>query len=114
MALALAVCLLTVLVGCGGSGGSDGSGGGSASAAAGGMTVSIRDFRFTPATLTVPRGTTVTFTNEDGAPHTATGKDFDTGELGKGRSKAVTFDRAGTFPYICDLHQYMKGTIVVE
>ena len=66
------------------------------------------------AWLTVKAGTTVTFMNEDGAPHTATGDGWDTGRLNRGDSKDVTFDTAGTFAYVCAIHPSMKGTITVE
>ena len=64
-------------------------------------------------------GTAVTFTNEDSDAHTATSvsdvpKDFDTGHLAKGDSKKVTFDKAGTYKYHCDIHNYMKGEIDVK
>ena len=78
--------------------------------------VAISKFKFVPATLEVAVGDTVTFTNEDSAPHTATANDgsFDTGRLAKGESGTVTIEAAGTFDYICALHPSMKGTIVAN
>lgn len=84
-----------------------------ASAAAG---VTIQDFAFGPASVTVNVGDTVTWTNQDDIGHTATadGGQFDTGILNKGQSGSATFDTAGTFTYYCQPHPNMKGTIVVQ
>lgn len=84
-------------------------------------TVTMSNFGFGPETITVKAGTTVTFVNQDEAPHTATGdgKEFDTGILKPGQSTEITFRQAGEFPYFCQFHggpggQGMAGTIVVE
>jgi hypothetical protein len=60
-------------------------------------------------------GDTITWTNQDTAPHTATASDgsFDTGNLSKGKSGSITFSKAGTFAYICSIHPSMKGTVTV-
>lgn len=78
--------------------------------------VKITNFAFSPKTITVKKGTTVTWTNDDSVSHTATSDDgsFDTGMLAKGESGSVTFDKTGTFNYHCTPHPNMKGTIVVE
>lgn len=83
--------------------------------------VQIEDFLYEPAAITVAVGTEVTFTNEDAAPHTATSGElpkpdgvFDTGILEKGESRSVKLDKAGTFAYYCELHPFMKGTVIVE
>ena len=76
-------------------------------------TVTIRNFKFGP-TLHVAAGTTVTWVNADTAPHTATGKGFDTGTLAQGQRKSVTFSKTGTYPYVCQFHPFMHGTIVVQ
>jgi plastocyanin len=78
--------------------------------------VTIADFAFSPASLTINVGDTVTWTNNDSATHTATATDgsFDTGELAQGASGSVTFDTAGTFNYICSIHPQMTGTIIVQ
>ena len=82
--------------------------------------VQITDFVFVPATISVPSGTKIAFTNEDRAPHTATSGAspnadgvFDTGTLTKGRSKSVKVTKAGTFAYYCALHPFMKATVIV-
>ncbi len=84
--------------------------------AASASSVTIKNFAFGPATVNVSVGDTVTWTNQDGAPHTATANDgsFDTGQLTKGKSGSHTFSKAGTFAYICSVHPNMKGTVVVK
>jgi len=62
----------------------------------------------------VTPGTVVTWTNEDSAPHTATGDNFDTGMLNRGDSKSVTVDTPGTYDYICAHHPSMKGSVLVS
>ena len=77
--------------------------------------VTIVDFAFQPATLEVPVGTTVTWTNQGSAPHTVTADDgsFDSGTLQPGGTFSMTFDTPGTFTYHCEIHPNMMGTIVV-
>ncbi|HET9050949.1 MAG TPA: cupredoxin domain-containing protein [Candidatus Dormibacteraeota bacterium] len=80
------------------------------------VTVDIRNFAFTPTPITVARGTTVIWRNDDASAHTATGdsKTFDTGTVAPGASStAVVLLNAGTFSYHCAIHQYMTATIVV-
>ena len=81
-----------------------------------GTSVAIKDYAFTPATLTIPAGTTVTWTNNDTVPHTATASDgsFDSGNLNPGQSFSFTFATPGSYPYVCQYHAGMKGTIVVQ
>lgn len=78
--------------------------------------VQIRDFAFGPGTVTVAVGDTVTWTNSDSAPHTATAESgaFDSGNLDAGQSFSFTFTTPGTYVYRCDYHSEMQGTIVVE
>jgi plastocyanin len=83
--------------------------------------VEIKDFNYVPAATTVPAGTTITFTNRDKAPHTATSGTspasdgvFDSGTLRQGDSKRVKLARAGTFAYYCALHPFMKATVIVR
>jgi plastocyanin len=80
-----------------------------------GSSVTIADFAFAPPELTVAAGTTVTWTNEDWAPHTATAEDgsFDSGRLDQGDSFEQTFDEPGTFAYHCSFHPGMVGSVVV-
>src|SRR3954454_16361643 len=78
--------------------------------------VTIQNFAFSPATINVSVGDTVTWTNQDPTAHTATGAggSFDTGPLKKGESGSHTFQSAGSFSYICSIHPNMKGTVVVK
>jgi plastocyanin len=84
--------------------------------AAADQTVTIEGLQFQPATVTVQVGDTVTWSNEDGVPHTATADDdsFDTGSISGGSSASQTFDTAGSVPYHCEVHPTMTGTVVVE
>jgi LPXTG-motif cell wall-anchored protein len=81
--------------------------------AAGGDTIS--DFKFTPSTVTVTAGESVTWTNSGPAAHSATADDgsFDTGILRKGTSGSHTFTRAGTYTFHCTPHPFMTGKVVV-
>jgi len=83
--------------------------------AANDTSVTISDFQFTPATITIHVGDTVTWTNHGPSAHTATANDgsFNTGVLQKGHSASHTFTTAGTFTYICQIHPFMHGTVVV-
>jgi amicyanin len=78
--------------------------------------VTIADFSFTPATISINQGDTVTWNNDGPTPHSATAANgtFDTGILRKGQSGSHTFNEAGTYSYICTPHPYMKGTVVVQ
>ena len=77
--------------------------------------VSVVDFAFEPATVTVPAGATVTWTNTGSRPHTVTADDgsFDSGRLDPGEQFSQTFDQPGTFTYHCGFHPEMQGSIVV-
>jgi len=81
-----------------------------------GDAVTIKDFKFAPATLTVEHGAKVTVTNRDTTTHTATadGGAFDTGDLDPGSSKTITLSKAGRYAYHCEIHSFMKGTVVVS
>jgi plastocyanin len=86
-------------------------------ARAAGVAAVIDNFAFTPATLTVPAGTIVTWTNHDDIPHTVTSasppKLFNSGPLDTGDSFAFTFDTPGRYTYFCEMHPHMQGTVVV-
>jgi len=86
------------------------------SAAGGEVDVAIADFNFDPASITATAGQTVTFTNSDSAPHTATLDDGSctTPNINQGESSALTFNVAGTYPFHCNVHPNMKGTITVS
>jgi len=98
---------------------SAGGTGGQATAPAGGAgagAVEIIDFKFDPEPITVKAGTEIQWTNVDSAPHTATADDgsFDTGELAEGETGSATLDQPGEISYVCDIHPFMTGTVVVE
>jgi plastocyanin len=79
--------------------------------------VDIEGFAFSPQSVTVSEGDTITWTNADNAPHTATADDgsWDTGNIAAGGGTGeVTFDTAGTFEYHCEIHPNMTGTVIVE
>lgn len=80
------------------------------------VTVAIRDFIYFPQDLTVAPGTTVTWVNEDSAPHDATGRDdaFRTELLDRDDSDSVTFESPGVFKYYCSVHPWMEGTVTVQ
>ena len=85
-------------------------------AASSSSSVTIKDFKFIPKSLTVSVGTTVTWTNQDTSIHTATADDgsFDSGNLSKGGTFSYTFNKAGTFKYHCVPHAtFMKASITV-
>jgi len=110
--LAVTTALL-VLVGCSKSSptGPSGSGGGT------GNVVTISNMAYSPSPLTVSKGTTVTWKNNDSVAHTATADDasFDTGNIpANSTSSGVTFNQAGTFAYHCTYHSGMHGTITVN
>ena len=70
---------------------------------------------FSPNPVEVKVGETVTWINDDSGRHTVTSKDgvFDSGMMGKGQSFSYTFDTAGEYPYYCEPHPNMVGTVVV-
>ncbi|MFA6322218.1 MAG: cupredoxin family copper-binding protein [Candidatus Buchananbacteria bacterium] len=78
------------------------------------QTVLIKDFTFTPQTLTVKAGSTVKWINNDTVPHIISGKNFKSETLNQGDSFSYTFTQAGDFSYLCGIHTYMKGKIIVE
>jgi amicyanin len=80
-------------------------------------TVSIDNFTFTPPTLTVKAGTTVTWSNKDDIPHgiaSANGAFTKSKALDTDDSYSFTFTTPGTYQYFCYIHPHMTGTIVVE
>ena len=76
--------------------------------------VEIEGFAFHPETITIDRGDSVSWTNQDSVVHTVTGPEFDSGLLSKGESYTVTFDQTGEFPYNCSIHPYMEGSVIVR
>ena len=85
-------------------------------AAASAATVKIDNFAFLPATLTVTPGTTVTWKNEDDSPHRIGDKigTFKSAALDTDDTFSHTFAAPGEYPYICTIHPYMAGKIIVK
>jgi len=91
-----------------------------ATGAVGSGAISIKGFAFNPAQLSVNKGATVTWTNDDGTAHTVTsgvpgtpsGK-FDQ-RLDAGKTFTFTFADAGTYEFFCSIHQSMKATVLVK
>ncbi|MHB1346830.1 MAG: cupredoxin domain-containing protein [Candidatus Humimicrobiaceae bacterium] len=118
----MAAVLIISLVACGG-GAQSSDNTKQASNTADGNNVILKNNRFSPASLTIKVGTTVTWTNEDGFIHTVTSGTspsdpsglFDSGNLNGGDTFSFTFDEAGTYDYFCIPHFSlgMIGKIIV-
>lgn len=80
------------------------------------ITVTIKNFVFEPAAVTLSVSDTLDFVNEDSAPHTSTSTSgvFDTGQIKTGESASVSISDAGTYEYLCSIHPSMKGVFVVQ
>jgi plastocyanin len=94
-----------------------GSSAGSSTAAASSVHITISNFMFHSMSVTVKPGAAVTVTNKDSATHTltATGGEFNTGNITQNQTKTFRAPmKPGTYSYICNIHQYMTGTIVVK
>jgi Icc protein len=78
--------------------------------------VKIDNFVFGPQTITVPVGTTVTWTNKDDIPHTIVSTDgvFKSKVRDTDEKFSYTFDKAGTYSYYCSVHPKMTGKVVVQ
>jgi len=78
--------------------------------------VKIDNFAFGPQAITVPIGTTVTWTNNDDIPHTAVSTDgvFKSKVMDTDEKFSYTFTNAGTYPYYCTIHPKMTGQVVVK
>jgi len=78
--------------------------------------VTIDNFSFSPASITVPVGTTLTWTNRDDIPHTVVSNDkkFKSKALDTDEKFSFTFTEPGTYPYFCSIHPKMVGKVVVE
>ena len=79
------------------------------------LVITIQNFAFHPASVTVRAGTVVTVINRDQTPHSLTANDgaFDTGSIGSGQAGHLTLTRAGSFAYHCVFHAFMTGSIKV-
>lgn len=84
------------------------------SAAAQTYAVEIRNFAFSPASLTIKKGDSVTWTNRDGAAHSIEMNGVESDLMQTGQSYTRAFNETGTFSYRCGPHPSMLGTIIVE
>jgi plastocyanin len=83
---------------------------------AAGAEIEINNFAFTPATITIPVGAQVTWTNKDEITHNVVSMDktIKSQALDTNDKFTFTFTQAGTFSYVCSIHPRMKGTVVVQ
>ncbi len=82
-----------------------------------GNNIEIKNFAFSPSTLTIKVGETVTWANIDSTSHTVTsdsGSELGSDTLSPSQSYSHTFNTVGTFDYHCSIHTSMKGKIIVE
>ncbi len=79
------------------------------------ISAEIKNFTFDPAAITVPAGTTVTWTNHDPVPHTVTSASgiFDSGVVDQGENFSYVFHDPGTYDYYCMIHPHMKAKVIV-
>ncbi|WP_220443937.1 cupredoxin domain-containing protein [Pararhodobacter zhoushanensis] len=77
--------------------------------------IAIEGMAYSPAEITIARGDSITFTNNDSMPHTATFRSagMDTGRLSQGQTATLTFANAGTFDYFCAVHPSMRARVIV-
>lgn len=89
---------------------------GGAAQAAPTISITAQNFMFSPATITVKAGSTVTWVNHDEEPHTIFNDAglFRSSALDTNESFSYTFDKPGTYHYVCTIHPRMTGTIIVE
>jgi plastocyanin len=79
--------------------------------------IDIKNFAFSPTNITVAPDAAVTVTNQDAVAHTVTSTKggFSTGDIPPGQSKTFTApNTAGSYPYFCNIHQYMTGMLTVS
>jgi plastocyanin len=121
LALLVACLALTLMIaGCGGDdGGSEPESqpAPQAEGEGGGAVVTLQNIKFNPAEVTIKVGNSVTWTNDDSVGHDVNGDGFSSGDPGGlqgGDTFQHTFDTAGSFDYVCQVHPGMKGTVVVQ
>ena len=76
--------------------------------------VSITNFSFSPNTITIEKGDSIIWTNNDSAPHQISANNSEGNVIKKGEVYSYTFVDAGIINYICAIHPNMKGTIIVK
>jgi plastocyanin len=115
--MAMLMAIAVIPTGCSkssmyGTGGNNGPG---SKGSPGTNEVWIQNMVFTPSSITVKEGTTITWTNQDGINHTVTSDSglFNSGPLGTGKTFAFTFTTAGTYTYHCSIHPSMTAKVIV-
>ncbi len=85
-------------------------------AAPSGPAVTIDNFAFTPAVITVPAGSAVAWTNHDDTPHTVTASDklFGSAAILPNAQFSYTFNTPGTYNYFCSIHPFMTAKVIVQ
>jgi plastocyanin len=85
-------------------------------AAADGTEIGIDNFKFAPTPLTVPKGATVTWVNRDDIPHSIVCQTlaFHSHPMDTDGSVSLTFDQPGKYEYVCGLHPFMRGQVIVQ
>ncbi len=82
------------------------------------VSVSIQNFTFAPARITVPAGTTVVWINNDDIPHVVADaknpRAMKSPPLDTGDRFTFVYTKPGTYPYFCALHPHMQGTVIVR
>lgn len=116
--LAVALGVVLIFSACGGAdAGGDKAAKGKEADAAAGTAVGIVNFLFEPQEVQVSPGTKVTWTNKDSAPHNVQDlSDLNTPiskDLAEGEKFSITYEKPGSYPYVCGLHTYMTGTVKV-
>jgi plastocyanin len=104
--IGLLLALVAIAAGCGGSGETE--------PVATTEVKMVKSYRFDPETIEIRAGQTVTWTNDDNFTHTVEVEGQGDHKVDRGDSVSITFDRAGTYDYVCTLHSHdMHGTVIV-
>ena len=107
LAVAAVVAAGSLAAGCGGTGESE--------PVATNEVTMVKSYRFDPETVEIRAGETVTWTNEDNFTHTVEVEGQGDHKVGRGESVSITFEKPGTYDYVCTLHrQDMSGTVIVK
>lgn len=77
-------------------------------------TVNMSNFAFSPATIIINKGDSVTWVNQDSSPHNIVGSFFRSSLLAQRQSYTVTFDEDRTYNYSCGIHPQMQGVVIVQ
>ncbi len=78
------------------------------------INVEIRNYKYIPQNITIKVGQTVMWTNNDTVLHDVVGSGIESDYLQKGEKFSYTFEEEGTYPYICTIHPWMEGEVIVE